>query len=113
MKLIIAFIQPFRGDRVIQALHSLPAVSGASVGSIRGFGRQRANLQSPSLEEMMTGTVPKLRIEVAVDDAHVEEVVELIRREAHTGQVGDGKILVLPILDAIRISSGDRGEAAL
>lgn len=110
MKLVIAFIQPFMAQQVIQALHALPGVSGASFTEVRGFGRGRADVAVP---EVLYGAAKRVRVEVAARDDVSVSVVDAIRRAAHTGNRGDGKIFVSHIETAIRISSGDEGDAAI
>ena len=110
MKLVIAFIQPFMAQQVIQALHALPGVSGASFTEVRGFGRGRDDVAVP---EVLYGAAKRVRVEVAARDDVSVSVVDAIRRAAHTGNRGDGKIFVSHIETAIRISSGDEGDAAI
>jgi len=109
MKLVIAFIQPFMAQQVIQALHALPDVSGASFTDVRGFGRGRDDVAVP---EVLYGAAKRVRVEVAVRDDVAHTVIEAIRQAAHTGKRGDGKIFVTNVENALRISSGEQGDAA-
>jgi nitrogen regulatory protein P-II 1 len=108
MKQIIAFVQPFMADKVVDALHAVKGLPGATVTECRGFGRGRARTQG---REDLLGTVPRVRIDAMVPDGIVDEVVKTIREAAHTGNRGDGKVYVAPLEDAVRISTGEEGEA--
>ena len=110
MKLIVAYVQPFLVEKVVQALHSTPGVSGATVAHARGFGRGR---QSAGQEEEIFGTSARVRVEVAANDDCVTAIVQKIASAAHTGNRGDGKILVLPLETAVRIQTAEVGPAAL
>lgn len=110
MKLIIAYLQPFLVEKVVQALHSTPGVSGATVTHARGFGRGR---QAGEQEEEIYGTSARARLEVAANDDCVAPLVKKIASAAHTGKRGDGKILVLPLETAIRIQTGEEGASVL
>ena len=110
MKQVIAFIQPFRVEKVIDALHGVTGLSGATVTEVRGFGRGRGKHAGP---EALFGTVPRARIDVMVKDGLVDLVVAVIRDTAHTGNRGDGKVFVLPVERAMRISTGEEGEDAV
>lgn len=110
MKLVVAFIQPFMAQQVIQALHALPGVSGGSFTDVRGFGRGRDDVAEP---EVLYGAAKRVRVEVAVRDEVAGEVVNAIRQAAHTGNRGDGKILVSDLAGALRISTGEEGDAAI
>lgn len=110
MKLIVAYIQPFLLDRVIDALHLNTAVSGATVTHGRGFGRGRRSAEE---EEEIYGTSPRVRIEVAANDDSVEPIIRSIATAAHTGQRGDGKILVVPLERAVRIQTAEEGPSTL
>ena len=113
MKQIQAYIQPHKLAAVTRALHHVEGLTGASVLDVRGFGRGRAKDVPHRITEDLVDYVPHVKIEAVVEDAVVEEVVEAIRREAHTGLRGDGKIYVSPVEDAVRISTGERGDAAV
>lgn len=111
MKLVIAIVQEFMAQQVVDALHALPGISGASFSEVRGFGRGRA--RSGAAEEELLGTASRTRVEVVVRDSIADSVVEAIRRTAHTGRRGDGKVFVLPVERSVRISTGEEGDAAL
>jgi nitrogen regulatory protein P-II 2 len=112
MKLIIAYIKPFKLDEVKADLRAI-GVSGMSVGEIRGFGRQSGQTEVYRGAEYQVDFVPKVRIEVAVDDEVAPRAVEAIESAAKTGEIGDGKILVLAIEDVVRIRTSERGADAL
>ena len=112
MKLITAIIKPFKLDDVRQAI-SEAGVQGVTVTEVRGFGRQRGHTELYRGAEYVVEFVPKTKIEVAVDDAVVEPVVEAIRRSAHTGKVGDGKIFVFDLAHVVRIRTGERDAGAI
>lgn len=112
MKLIIAFIKPFKLDEVKDALKEV-GITGMSVGEIRGFGRQSGQTEVYRGAEYKVEFVPKTRIEVAVGDDDVERVVAAIETAARTGDIGDGKIIVLPIEEILRIRTGERGAEAI
>lgn len=112
MKLIIAFVKPFKLDEIKDALREV-GVTGMSVGEIRGFGRQSGQTEVYRGAEYKVEFVPKTRIEVAVDDADADRVVGAIESAARTGDIGDGKIIVVPIDQILRIRTGERGAAAI
>lgn len=112
MKLVVAFLKPFKLEDVKDALKAA-GVSGMSVSDVRGFGRQSGQTEVYRGAEYEVEFVPKVRIDVLVDDQRTAEVVETIQRVAHTGEIGDGKIAVLPVDDVVRIRTGERGSDAL
>jgi nitrogen regulatory protein PII len=112
MKLIIAYINPFKLDDVRDALKET-GVSGLSAGSIQGFGRQAGHTETYRGAEYEVDFVPKVRIEVLVDDALAPAVISSIEETARTGSTGDGKIAVLAVEDVIRIRTGERGQDAI
>ena len=112
MKLIIAFIKPFKLEVVKDALKEV-GVTGMSVGEIRGFGRQSGQTEVYRGAEYKVEFVPKTRVEVAVDDVDVERVVAAIEAAARTGEIGDGKIIVMPVEQVMRIRTGERGADAI
>lgn len=112
MKMITAVIKPFKLDEVRQAVADL-GVQGVTVTEVQGFGRQRGHTELYRGAEYRVDFLPKTKIEVAVDDTIVEQVIEAITNVARTGKIGDGKIFVYEVADAIRIRNDDRGEAAL
>lgn len=112
MKLVIAFIKPFKLDDVKERLRSL-GVNGMSVSEIRGFGRQGGQTEVYRGAEYTVDFVPKLRLEVLVGADIVAAVVRAIEEAARTGEIGDGKVAVLPVEDVVRIRTGERGADAL
>jgi nitrogen regulatory protein P-II 2 len=112
MKLISAIIKPFKLDDVRAALSEL-GVSGMTVTEVKGFGRQRGHTELYRGAEYVVDFVPKTRIEVAVKDALVDQVIEAIVSAARTGKVGDGKIFVADLERAIRIRTGEADDQAL
>ena len=112
MKKIEAIIKPFRLDEVKEALSSL-GIKGMTITEVKGFGRQRGHKEVYRGAEYQIDFVPKIKIEVVVDSAMVSEVVRVISENARTGEIGDGKIFVLPVEEALRIRTGETGKDAL
>jgi len=112
MKLIVAVLKPFKLDDVKEALKNL-GVSGMTLTEAQGFGRQRGHTEVYRGAEYEVDFVPKLRVEVLVDDAQSDEVVDAIVRSAATGKIGDGKVWVVPVETAVRVRTGERGKDAL
>jgi len=112
MKKIEAIIKPFKLDEVKEALHDV-GIAGITVLEARGFGRQKGHTELYRGAEYVVDFVPKVKIELVVDDAKLEEAVEAIQNAAHTGRIGDGKIFVTHIEDAIRIRTGETGAEAV
>ena len=112
MKLIIGFINPYKVDDVRDALKEA-GVTGMSVSNIQGFGRQAGHTETYRGAEYEVDMVPKVRLEVIVDDTLLPAVVSTIETTARTGSIGDGKIAVIPVEDVIRIRTGERGREAL
>jgi nitrogen regulatory protein P-II 1 len=112
MKKVEAIIKPFRLDEVKAALSSV-AVQGMTVTEVRGFGRQKGHKEVYRGAEYIVELVPKIRIEVVVPDQVVARVIETIAKAAKTGKIGDGKIFVTPVEEAVRIRTGEKGEGAL
>lgn len=112
MKLITAIIKPFKLEDVRQAINEA-GVQGVTVTEVRGFGRQRGHTEIYRGAEYVVEFVPKTKIEVAVDDALVDPVVEAITRSAQTGKVGDGKIFVFDLAHVVRIRTGERDAGAI
>ncbi len=112
VKKIEAYIKPFKLDDVKAALMEL-GVRGMSVSEIRGFGRQKGHTELYRGSEYKVDFLPKTKMEIVVSDEMVEQVIEVIRKVARTGQVGDGKIFVLAVEDAVRIRTGESGDGAL
>lgn len=112
MKLIIAYIKPFKLEQVGEALKSV-GVTGMSVADISGFGRQSGQTEVYRGAEYEVDFVPKVRLEILVSDDLATVAVDTIEKAAHTGEIGDGKILVLSVYDAVRIRTGERGADAI
>jgi nitrogen regulatory protein P-II 1 len=112
MKKIEAIIKPFKLDEAKQALGEV-GVQGMTVSEVRGFGRQRGHSELYRGAEYTVEFNPKVKLELVVADDLVEKVVRAIADACGTGKIGDGKIFVLPVADAVRIRTGERGEAAL
>ena len=112
MKKIEAIIKPFKLDDVKDALHDVE-VSGLTVTEVKGFGRQKGHTELYRGAEYVIDFLPKVKVEVVVEDSLVENVVEAIENAARTGRIGDGKIFVLPVDEAIQIRTGDRGPDAV
>jgi nitrogen regulatory protein P-II 1 len=112
VKKIEAVIKPFKLDDVKDALHEV-GVSGITVTEVKGFGRQKGHTELYRGAEYVIDFLPKVKVEVVVEDTLVENVIEAITQAARTGRIGDGKIFVLPIDEAVRIRTGDRGADAI
>ena len=112
MKLVIAIIKPFKLDEVREAL-SAAGVQGMTVTEVKGFGRQKGQTEIYRGAEYTTNMVPKIKIEVVVEDGQAAQVVETIQQAAHTGSIGDGKIFVAEIGQAVRIRTGETNDIAL
>ena len=112
MKLISAIIKPFKLDEVREALSEV-GVAGITVTEVKGFGRQKGHTELYRGAEYVVDFLPKVKIEVAVDDALLERVLEAITKAAHTGKIGDGKVFVFTLDQAIRIRTGESGNDAL
>lgn len=112
MKMIAAVIKHFKLDDVKDTL-SQAGVQGMTVTEVKGFGRQKGHIEIYRGTSFEVRFIPKLKIEVAVPDDRLEEIMEMIRKSAFTGEIGDGKIFVYDLKDAIRIRTGERGDEAL
>jgi nitrogen regulatory protein P-II 2 len=112
MKLITAIIKPFKLDDVRQAVSEV-GVQGVTVTEVRGFGRQRGHTEIYRGAEYVVEFVPKTKIEIAVEDALVDLVIEAITKSAQTGKVGDGKIFVFDLAQVVRIRTGERDAGAI
>ena len=112
MKLIIAAIKPFKLEEVREALTTI-GVRGLMVTEIKGFGAQSSHTEIYRGAEYAVNFVPKVKLEVVAADDHVEDIINAIVDAAYTGKIGDGKLWVTPVEDAIRVRTGERGEAAL
>jgi nitrogen regulatory protein P-II 2 len=112
MKLITAIIKPFKVDDVRQAIADI-GVQGVTVTEVQGFGRQRGHTEIYRGAEYRVDFLPKTKVEIAVDDTVVEQVIEAITNVARTGKIGDGKIFVTQLQQAVRIRTGEVGAEAL
>jgi len=112
MKLIVAVLKPFKLDDVKETLKTL-GVQGMTLTEAQGFGRQRGHTEVYRGAEYEVDFVPKIRVEVLVDDSQVDEVVDGIVGSASTGKIGDGKVWVVPVEAVVRVRTGERGTDAL
>ena len=112
MKLIKAIIKPFKLDDVREALSEI-GIQGITVSEVKGFGRQKGHTELYRGAEYRVDFLPKVKLETVVSDDNVENVVNAIRESASTGKIGDGKIFVIPIEQAVRIRTGESGDDAL
>ena len=112
MKKIEAIIKPFKLDDVVDALSEI-GVEGVSVTEIRGFGRQKGRTEIYKGAEYVVDFLPKIKLEVVLSDLLCDAAIEAIRKSAYTGKIGDGKIFVLPVEQAMRIRTGERNEEAI
>jgi nitrogen regulatory protein PII len=112
MKYIIAVLKPHKLEEVREALSGI-GIQGITVTEVKGHGRQRGHTEIYRGAEYTVSFVPKVKLEIAVDDALADKVIETIQAKGQTGQIGDGKIFVLPLSEAVRIRTGETGQAAL
>ena len=112
MKLIIAVVKPFKLDEVREAL-TRAGVEGLTVSEVKGYGRQKGQTEIYRGAEYAVNFVPKVKLEAVVDDGAVAAAVEAVKASAATGKIGEGKIFVLPVEEAVRIRTGETGSAAL
>ena len=112
MKIVMAIIKPFKLEEVRDALTAI-GVHGLTVTEVKGYGRQKGHTEIYRGAEYAVNFLPKVRLDVAVDDAMVDKVVEAIAAAAKTGQIGDGKIFVTPLDNAVRIRTGETDASAL
>ncbi|WP_139981948.1 P-II family nitrogen regulator [Nocardioides litoris] len=112
MKLVTAVIKPHKWEDVRQALEAA-GVTGMTVSEVSGYGRQKGHTEVYRGAEYDISLVPKIRVEIAVDDADVAEVVDAIERGARTGRIGDGKVWVTPLESVVRVRTGDRDADAV
>lgn len=112
MKLIVAIIKPFKLDEVREALADV-GVNGLTVTEVKGFGRQKGHTELYRGAEYVVDFLPKLKIEAVVADDILEQAIEAIRKAAYTGKIGDGKLFVYEVEQAIRIRTGEMGEDAV
>ena len=112
MKKIEAIIKPFKLDDVREALAEV-GITGMTVSEVKGFGRQKGHTELYRGAEYMVDFLPKVKLEIVVEDEMLDRAVEAIQNAAHTGRIGDGKIFIVPIDDAIRVRTGERGREAI
>jgi nitrogen regulatory protein P-II 1 len=112
MKKIEAIIKPFKLDEVKDALHEV-GLKGITVTEAKGFGRQKGHTELYRGAEYVVDFLPKVKIEVVLEDGLVDRAIEAIQKAAHTGRIGDGKIFVTTVEEAIRIRTGERGTDAI
>ena len=112
MKLVTGVVKPFKLDDVREALKKV-GVQGMTIGEVQGFGRQRGHTEVYRGAEYTVEFVPKVRLEVLVEDSHTDEVVDALVTAARTGKIGDGKIWVSSLSEVVRVRTGERGSEAL
>ncbi|MEE9614056.1 MAG: P-II family nitrogen regulator [Thermodesulfobacteriota bacterium] len=112
MKKIEAIIKPFKLDEVKEALNEI-GIQGITVSEVKGFGRQKGHTELYRGAEYVVDFLPKIKIEIVVKEEIVTKVVETIVETARTGRIGDGKVFVLPVDEAVRIRTGEKGEEAI
>lgn len=112
MKKIEAIIKPFKLDDVVDSLTEI-GIEGVTISEVRGFGRQRGRTEIYKGAEYIVDFLPKMKLELVVAESLLESAIEAIRQSARTGKVGDGKIFVMPVEQAVRIRTGENDEAAL
>jgi len=112
MKKIEAIIKPFKLEDVKEALSAI-GIQGMTVTEVKGFGRQKGHTEIYRGSEYTVDFLPKVKIEIVVDDSQATEVVDTVVKTANTGKIGDGKVFVSPIEEAVRIRTGETGDAAL
>src|SRR5438552_1826789 len=112
MKKLETIIQPGRLDAVKEALHEI-GVEGMTISEVRGHGRQKGHTETYRGNEYTVDLLPKIKLEMILPDSRVEQVVQIVLKHARTGKIGDGKIFLLPVEEAIRIRNDERGEPAL
>ena len=112
MRLVEAIIKPFKMDEVRDALSNV-GIKGMTATEVRGFGRQKGHTELYRGAEYVVDLLPKIKLEILVEDDRVETVIQAILGAAQTGRIGDGKVFVTPVEDVIRIRTGERGEGAI
>ena len=112
MQKVEAIIKPFKLDEVKEALNGI-GVQGITVSEVKGFGRQKGHTELYRGAEYVVDFLPKIKLEIVAPDDLIPKVVSAIQQAANTGRIGDGKIFVLPVIEAVRIRTGDRGEDAI
>ena len=112
MKMVTAIVKPFKLDEVREALSAI-GVQGVTVTEVKGFGRQKGHTELYRGAEYVVDFLPKVKIEIVVDDVKAAQIVEAIVQAARTGRIGDGKIFVMPAEEVVRIRTGERGTDAV
>jgi nitrogen regulatory protein P-II 1 len=112
MKKVEAIIKPFKLDEVKEALHEV-GIKGITVTEAKGFGRQKGHTELYRGAEYVVDFLPKVKVEVVMDDGLVEPAIEAIQQAAQTGRIGDGKIFVSPVEEVVRIRTGEKGAEAI
>ena len=112
MKKITAIIKPFKLDEVKNALNDL-GIKGMTITEVKGYGRQKGHREIYRGAEYMVDLIPKIKVEIVVEDSLVEQAVQTIIQAARTGKIGDGKIFILGVDDAVRVRTGERGSEAI
>jgi len=112
MKKIEAIIKPFKLDEVKEALHEI-GLQGMTVTEAKGFGRQKGHTELYRGAEYVVDFLPKIKLEIVIDDSLAERAIEVIQKAAHTGRIGDGKIFVSSVEEALRIRTGEKGSEAV
>jgi len=112
MKMVCAILRTHRLQEVKEALSEAGMV-GMTATDVRGAGRQKGQVERYRGSEYSIDLIPKIKLEIAVEDDEVENVINVIREAAHTGEIGDGKIFIFPLEDSMRIRTGERGESSL
>jgi len=112
LKKVEAIIKPFKLDDVKEALNEI-GIQGMTISEVKGYGRQKGHKEIYRGAEYVVDFIPKIKIEIVVDPELADQVVETIRKASNTGKIGDGKIFVLPIEEAVRVRTGERGKDAI
>jgi len=112
MKKVEAIIKPFKLDDVKEALNEI-GLQGMTISEVKGYGRQKGHKEVYRGAEYVVDFIPKIKLEIVIDDGRVQAVVEKIQQAANTGKIGDGKIFVLPVEEAIRVRTGEKGKDAI
>ncbi|MCD4754526.1 MAG: P-II family nitrogen regulator [Deltaproteobacteria bacterium] len=112
MKKIEAIVKPFKLDDVKEALNEI-GIKGMTISEVKGYGRQKGHKEIYRGAEYVVDFIPKVKLEIIVDAAQVDQVVAKIKESAYTGKIGDGKIFVLPIEEVIRVRTGEHGKDAI
>jgi nitrogen regulatory protein PII len=112
MKKVEAIIKPFKLDDVKEALNEI-GLQGMTISEVKGYGRQKGHKEIYRGAEYVVDFIPKIKLEIVIEDGRVQAVVEKIQQAANTGKIGDGKIFVLPVEEAIRVRTGEKGKDAI